>query len=504
MSVRDLAKDPGKGAGSIPRPSFRWQSRLLLPIVLILATLALLVGAAWSTLFPGESVQIVPVMVKTVQGAAGATTVTASGWLEPDPFPIYATSLTSGIVEEITILEGETVKKGQVLARLVAEDAEISLCLAEAEFAAAKAEVDRAEADLLSQEERLETLIDRRRFRSAAAGRVAEFEATLAQLTATIAAEEAKLSSLGDEVERKRTLADTGAVSRGDYRRLSLARDAQVKTLEATRKQQPIVEARLSQARSDLDAAEEHLRRTINERHAVNVAKAELARTKAAQSQSVARRDEARLRLDRMEIRSPIDGIVLDRLVSPGSRLDLAGSLIHSAHVVHLYDPGSLQVRVDVPLADAGSVGLEQEAFVEVQVIPDKKFKGRVTRFLHQADIQKNTVEVKVSLDDPDPILKPEMLARVRFLAGDARVESRQRVFAPSVLLGDGSAVWVVESRNVKRGIARLRNVTLGEVRIDGWREVAAGLQPGDVLIADPPADLEDGASVIIAGEALL
>lgn len=503
MRARDLSSNAGdlELKSSIPSPPFRWQTRVLLPAVLVLSALAILIGSGWKSLFPGHPVQVVAVLVKRVQGTAGEVTVTASGWLEPDPFPIYAAALAGGVVQEVTVLEGEAVRKGQVLARLVADDAKISLREAEAELAMAAAEVDRAKADLASKQEVLESLIDRRNARIAATGHVSELEATLGQLTSTIESDEARLSSLEDERERKRALADSGAVSRGEYQRLSLRTAAQRKALEATRKQQPVLEARLVQARSGLAAAEEHLSRTISERHQVNLARADLLRAEAARARSEARRDEARLRLNRMEIRSPRDGIVLERLVSPGSRLVLSGTTSHGTHVAHLYDPKSLQVRVDVPLADAASVGLGQNALIEIQVLPDKQFRGRITRLLHQADIQKNTVEVKVALDDPDPVLKPEMLARVRFLASEAKSESRERIFAPQPLLGKDSTTWVVESRKSGRGVARRRNVIPGKTVLGDWQEVTSGLQPGDLLIADPPENLHEGDAVIMIGE---
>lgn len=500
-AARPIDRDIDDAIERVPRPPFRWQTRILLPLALVTATLALLIGAAWSTLFPGRSVRVVPVMVKTAQAAAGATTVTASGWLEPDPFPIYATALASGIVEDVAVLEGETVTKGQVLARLIAEDAELELRRAESDFAIARADVDRAEANRLAREQTLATLIDRRQSRSVAAARVAESEAAIERLAETIAAEESGLAALHDELERKEALVESGSVSRGEFRRLVLAAEARARQLEATRKQRLILDAQLDRARSDLAAAEEHLERAIDERQALSVAVAEKARAEALLARAAAVRDEARLRLDRMVVRSPVDGVVLSRLVAPGSRLMVGGNEGHSAHVVHLYDPSSLQVRVDVPLADAGSVGVDQRVIVEVQAVPDRKFTARVTRLLHEADIQKNTVEVKASLDDPGPVLKPEMLARVRFLAGDLTVESRQRVLAPERLLGSGTAVWVVASREQGRGVARRRAVTLGDVEIDGWREVTSGLQPGDLLIDAPPADLADGESVTIEGE---
>ncbi len=103
-----------------------------------------------------------------------------------------------------------------------------------------------------------------------------------------------------------------------------------------------------------------------------------------------------------------------------------------------------------------------------------------VTRLVHVADIEKNTVEVKVGIDEPVEQLKPQMLARVRFLSAPEQqgqtAQLRQRVFAPSGLLqglGDGQAtVLVVGSLEGNRGVAERRAIRLGGQRIDGWHEI--------------------------------
>jgi len=131
MNVRRLAD--GGGTASVPRPPFRWKTRIALPLALLAGVTALLLGSAWRTLFPGRTVRVVPVMVRTVDAAAAAATVTASGWLEPAPFPTFVTALAEGTVEEVSVLEGDVVKKGQVVARLVSEDAELALGRGESE-----------------------------------------------------------------------------------------------------------------------------------------------------------------------------------------------------------------------------------------------------------------------------------------------------------------------------------------------------------------------------------
>ena len=177
------------------------------------------------------------------------------------------------------------------------------------------------------------------------------------------------------------------------------------------------------------------------------------------------------------------------------------GSLVAAgtSPLVRLYDPGQLQVRVDVPLARAAAVGPGMHAEIVVDVLPDAVFRGEVVRVLHAADIQRNTLQFKVAIVDPSPLLKPEMLARVRFLAPPqaASHTGGSRLFAPLSAVGGAPggtrSVWIAD---LSRNVARQRTVTLGAARMQDWIEVAAGLQPGDRLIVSPTSGLSDGRKI--------
>lgn len=494
----------GAPAAAVPPPRFRFGTRVVLPLLLVGSTGALLAAASWRTLFPGEPVRVVPVMVKTVEGTAGASSLTATGWIEPDPYPHYVTALTSGTVAEVLVLEGQAVSAGDVVARLVDADARISLAAAEAELAVAAAELESHRASLAAERERLETKIELRRAARTTEAMVGELVAELAVLDAEISAGEAALLSIEDEIVRKEPLVATGAVAAGEFRRLGLSAVEKGAMVQAARARRGHLLARRETALAERDAAAEALARTIDERLAVADAEAEVARDEGAVAAATARRDEARLALERTEVRATVDGIVLARLVSPGSRVMLEGEA-HGPHLVHLYDPAHLQVRVDIPLADAAAVGVDQRAEVVISALPDRRFHGRVSRLVHEANLLKNTVEVKVAIEEPLPLLKPEMLARVHFLAAGAKTEARERILVPERLLPAGAgaeaSLWIVVDRVAGRGTAAIRPVSLGETRIDGWREVVSGLRAGDWLISSPPAELAAGDSVTIEGE---
>jgi RND family efflux transporter MFP subunit len=402
--------------------------RFGLPVFAIVATLALIVAAAWQALRPATEVDAVAVVIRGVEtrdspgeSSSEGRIIQAPGWVEADPFTVYAAALTEGVVEEVLVLEGDRVEQGQPIATLNSDDARIMQ--------------ERARAALQLAERRLAT---------ARAAHLA--------IEPEIAAARASLRALADEHRRKAALVDDGAVAAGPVARLAIALDAAEAGI-----------ARLEARREVLDAEAQ------SADAAVAVAAAGLAEADLARSRTV--------------IRSPMDGVIMERLASPGSLIRFSGDS-HASHIVHLYDPARLQVRADVPLADAAGVGIGHPAEIVVDVLPNTTFSGEVTRLVHRADLQKNTVEAKVRIDDPADLLKPDMLARVRILQPpadnqDSATRLVDRAFVPEeAILPDGSIMTISAD-----GRAQQTAITLGESIVDGWREVTSGLSHGDRVI---------------------
>lgn len=216
-----------------------------------------------------------------------------------------------------------------------------------------------------------------------------------------------------------------------------------------------------------------------------------------------ARVDEAQLRVDRLTIYAPISGAVQERLKGPGDKVMRMMDSPESAHVLHLYDPEKLQVRVDVPLADASQMFVGQLCEVIVEVLPDTTFQGVVDRITYEADLQKNTLQAKVTVLDPSPLLRPEMLTRVKFLprgGGDqpAPELSETAVLVPTEAIDNGR-VWVV--RNRRGDVGKVFAQPVDVIEQNGpWARVRGELRAGD-LLAINTTDLAEGARVRITGE---
>ena len=130
--------------------------------------------------------------------------------------------------------------------------------------------------------------------------------------------------------------------------------------------------------------------------------------------------------------------------------------------------------------------------------IPDWQIPARVITMVPTADRQKATVLVRIGFKQLDPRILPDMAIKVTFLRDadeSAAPAAQPTTLAPRAAIkteGSDSFAFVVRGDGVER-----RAVKLGGA--DGDRvEVLAGLQPGDRVVISPPADMKDGAKVVV------
>jgi multidrug efflux pump subunit AcrA (membrane-fusion protein) len=149
---------------------------------------------------------------------------------------------------------------------------------------------------------------------------------------------------------------------------------------------------------------------------------------------------------------------------------------------------------VDVPLADAAGLNLGQSAKIRCSLLPDRVFSGEVTRITGEADIQRNTLQAKVRIQDPIDELRPEMLCRVEFFGkttASGPVAGALATWIPQTSL-TGNSVWVCdpESRRVTRRAVQ----STSETR-DGFVRISEGLRPGEQVVLSP-RNLREGQRV--------
>ncbi len=185
-------------------------------------------------------------------------------------------------------------------------------------------------------------------------------------------------------------------------------------------------EGRLASAETDVEKAALRYART-RELARQNVESAQLeddvrlelegarARVKEIQGQV----DLIETYLDWTVIRSPIDGVVLEKLVDPNELVtpqSFGGARGPSTALLAVADPSDLQVEIDVNEADLSKTALGQQCRVSPEAYPDRHYDGYVAEVAPEANRQKGTLEIKVQIRDPDRYLTPELSAKVEFL----------------------------------------------------------------------------------------
>jgi len=154
---------------------------------------------------------------------------------------------------------------------------------------------------------------------------------------------------------------------------------------------------------------------------AAEVTKANLAVADAKVVRSKAILARAQLDLDACTIRSPIDGVIIDRRVNVGqivSENSSAPSLFLIAS-----EPKKLEVWATVKEADIARVAKGQAATVTVDAFPKDTFKGRVSQIRMNATLSKDqvTYTVVIDVDNRGVRLLPYLTAAVTIEVGERR-----------------------------------------------------------------------------------
>ena len=240
-------------------------------------------------------------------------------------------------------------------------------------------------------------------------------------------------------------------------------------------------------AQTDFDSAQA---RYIKAVAAVAAAKAEI------------KADEAALRATNVAlgytyIRAPFDAVVLTKDADVGDIVTPIGAAANvQAAVVTIADMDSLQVETDVSESNIELVKPGQPCEIELDALPDSRFRGAVHMIVPTADRSKATVMVKVRFIDKDPRILPEMSARVAFLEHPAGPGEEK----PLVVVSSSAVI----ERGGKRVVFVLKGKRAVETAIQTGRhfgdlvEILEGPGAGEKVIIKPPARLRDGDAVQI------
>jgi RND family efflux transporter MFP subunit len=362
----------------------------------------------------------------------------------------------AGTLKDVRVNIGDRVKAGQLLAEIDAPGLALDEKLARVAVAQAEGALKEGQAKLL---------------RAKAEVRVAEGVVKLRQAEADKA--KASLAHRKKQFERIRELHKQGAVD-------SKIVDETEDQLRAAEGQVDAAAVGIENAKADVAVAQGKAEEAAA---ALDTAKAGVEGAKIGL-------EKARLAVAQTRIVAPFDGVVATSNANVGDFFH--GRQAGAPTLFTVMQADVLRLVVQVPDFYLPELKPGAEADVSIDAYPDRKFTGKVARVGFAVNEPNQTVHAEVVLPNPEEKVRPGMTGSVTLGIGKAP-ENALRVPATALLDGTGPrgerlvAVYVYKNGKVRLTPVRVSYGNETEI------EVASGLSPNDLVVADPrtilPAD---------------
>ncbi|MBE9100951.1 efflux RND transporter periplasmic adaptor subunit [Vacuolonema iberomarrocanum] len=365
-----------------------------------------------------------------VETATLPITVAANGTVEPEQLTNVSPK-TSERLEQVTVVEGDVVEAGQVLAYMDDSDWQGQLIQAQGQLASAQANLALLIAGNRPQE--------------------------IAQVEATLASTEARLNQAEEDSRRYEALYAQGAISAQEMTTYRTARDA--------------AQAEMRSAQQALDMSQAGSRQE-------EIAQAEAEVTQAEGALAI-----IETQIDNAVIRAPFSGTVTARYADPGdfvSPSTAASETSSSSSSSILSLASNYQVVANVAETDIAQLQVGQSASIQADAYPDRRFEGTVAQVAEQATVSSNVTsfEVRVNLSDEAQLqLRPGMNVDIEFQAG----ELTNVLVVPTVAIvreeqGEGVLILTAD------GMPRFQAIETG-LTVEDQTEVITGLEGDEQIV---------------------
>jgi len=280
---------------------------------------------------------------------------------------------------------------------------------------------------------------------------------------------------------------------------------------EAIRAERDVARAAIEELEVNLADSERTLRRTLELREkgvasvqdfdsataGVDALRAKLQVARSSLDAAEAQLAVSAQDLENYTIRAPFAGIAVSKDAQPGEMVSpvSAGGGFTRTGISTIVDMESLEIEVDVNESHIAKVTPGQPADAVLDAYPDWHIPATVRTVIPTADRQKATVKVRLTFDELDPRILPDMGVKVAFretTPEEPTTNVAQSLVPRTALQDDGGqkVVFVVEDESVDR-----RAVSVGR-SIGTDIEIMAGVVPGDRVVVSESDGLSDGQKV--------
>jgi HlyD family secretion protein len=339
----------------------------------------------------------VPVQTTIVQRKdVLSSKVTASGEIRAKKF-VDLQSEISGIITELPVHEGQSVKKGEILLRIdpIQTDAETSAAQAQYDMNSAQARAQ--EFEILNAEVQL-----------------MRDEASLRSANAELEQAQNNFSRAQNSFKRQQQLFEDGLISRDDY-------ETAQNDFKSAKSRLDVQEANLTQMKKQIDIAKNNIARMKSS------AAASRAQVKSAAANLAKASDQSK----KSKIESPMDGVITQLKKEKGERAVPGMMTSPEATIMTIADLSTIQAQLKVDETDIVNLSLGDVAQIKVDALPDVVFEGEVTEIGNSPiDSTSSSQEAKdfkviVTLKAPSSLLRPGMSC-----TGDITTNTKRNVIA--------------------------------------------------------------------------
>ncbi|MFM5980516.1 MAG: efflux RND transporter periplasmic adaptor subunit [Sphaerospermopsis kisseleviana] len=424
----------------------------------------------------------VPVEAKSV-----TVRITASGKVQPVQ-SVNISPKSPGLLAELNVEQGETVQKGQIIARMDNSEIKMRILQYQANLEQAKAQL--AESEAGSRPEEI----------AQAKARLAQAKAQLAviragnrsqeidQARAAVDAANAQVELTQSRVKRYQALAKEGAISQ-DTLDQYITEDRRAKaSLEEAKKRLSLQKAGnrdedIKRQQAVVTQEREALRKLEN-----GSRPEEIARLRAAVTAANAQLRQQQVQLEDTIIRAPFSGIVTQRYATLGGYVSPAISASSNASATStsiIALARGLEILANVPETDIGRIKQGQEVEIVADAYPDQVFKGSVRLIAPEAVVEQGVTsfQVRINIDSGVDKLRSGLNVDVTFL-GD-RINDALTIPTVAILTENGKTGVLVPDENNK---PQFREITIG-TQIKNETQVLEGVKTGDLIFINPPKD---------------
>ena len=319
-------------------------------------------------------------------------------------------------VAAVLVREGESVRAGQVLARLDDRDVAANARAADATVLSAEAGIAQAVAAYRQQ-----VATARSAVASAEAGlnaaranlsqvRAGTRRQEQAQADAQVRIAETSLKKAETDLARHERLQNAGAVAPVEVEQYRVGRDVADEQLRSAKEAASLSREgartqEIARASAEVRQAEEAVRQANAALAQNGIRQSEIAAARAVLSERVNQRTVARQAVSDAVLRSPIGGRISLRDVEVGQTVGTANTLFKIVAPRVRFEP-------NVPETDLRHLSVGQRVAVQVDALPRRSFAGHIADIAPTGQTQGRSFAVRIELSDPENTLRPGMFAR--------------------------------------------------------------------------------------------